>query len=517
MKISYLKYAALAAVMSLGSCSNDYLDTDPTNKTSPDVVFQTTENVKMLVNGLAKIMTAQHISSQGFNGEGTIKLYYGEYPGQNFRANLKGAAGDQVMGKHFLTLDSSYNYFPWHYYYMLIGNANDVIENVDSATGPESDKKDLKAQALGYRAYAYTMLLQIYGQRWVDSNDGKFQALPLRLTNKEPKDLEFATMADVYAQIYEDLNNAKAFFSSTNFDRKTENFVINKDVIHAIHARAALNRQDYATAAQEAGLAREKYPLMTTEEYQNGFATPNSEWIWSSYGASTEQLHYYSYFAYVGYNANTTQVKSYPKRIAKELYDVLPDTDIRKGLFLDPRPYPSDSYNHDDGIVKSAKAQMNVDAREKYPDLDGAAKVAAYMQFKFKANELPGVGHLNHFRASEMLLIQAESKYYLGDEAGANELLVELNTKTNRDPDYTVNKNGNELFQEIVKYRGLELWGEGFDWFDYKRWNKTIVRLSAAEGGNFSTSLAGEMAPDYGNKWTYKTPNKENDYNHGNK
>ena len=61
----------------LASCSKSYLDQTPTADVAAETVFETTDNAKMAVNGLAKLMTRQYLSSQGFNGEGTIKMYYG--------------------------------------------------------------------------------------------------------------------------------------------------------------------------------------------------------------------------------------------------------------------------------------------------------------------------------------------------------------------------------------------------------------------------------------------------------
>src|SRR5690606_33924200 len=116
-------------------------------------------------------------------------------------------------------------------------------------------------------------------------------------------------------------------------------------------------------------------------------------------------------------------------------------------------------------------------ARELYPDIQSTSKVYAYMQFKIKANDLPGVGHLNHFRSSEMYLVEAEAKYFQNESAAEiQQLLEELTQTSGRDPGYTCTKTGTDLLNEIKLYRAIELWGEGFDWFDMKRWNDNIQR-----------------------------------------
>ena len=258
MKIKYIKYLTLATVMAFASCSKDYLDTYPTDETSPTTVFKTTEMVEMAVNGLAKLMVTQHIS-QGFNGEGTIKMYYGEYSGNNFRVNLPGWA-PIINGVYFDNTTSVYDYYPWHYYYMLITNANQIIDQVDAAEGSDAKKKQLKAQALGYRAYSYTMLAQLYGHRWDDSNNGAQECLILRRSMNDPVSMPLSSLAEVYKAIYEDLDQALVLADASGLDRK-KFFEMNQDVYHAIYARAALAKKDYPTAEKTCCISTSKLSL----------------------------------------------------------------------------------------------------------------------------------------------------------------------------------------------------------------------------------------------------------------
>ena len=112
---------------------------------------------------------------------------------------------------------------------------------------------------------------------------------------------------------------------------------------------------------------------------------------------------------------------------------------------------------------------------------------------------------------SEMVLIEAEANYFLGNTAEAQANLVELNASTGRDASYSCNKTGNDLFEEIVKYRGLELWGEGFNWSDFKRWKRDIVRHDIGHGGNFNASVAITVSAN--DDWTWSIPEDEITYN----
>ena len=507
------KYRNIAAfgmsALLLCSCGGDWLDTAPTSTTGSSTVFESTENAAMAINGLCKMMTRQYLGSQGFNGEGTIKMYYGNYPSENFSVNLPGWS-NTINGRYLDNVTSTYDYYPWYYYYKLIGNANTLLANIDNASGSQEDRDFIKAQAYTFRAYSYLMLAQLYGNRWTDSNEGTTDALVLR-TEPTNDDMPLSTLGQAYELIYSDLDNAIRLYESSGKDRdENDNYSPNLNVAYAVYARAALTKQDYRLARDYAILAREGYPLMSVSDYQAGFCTPNSEWIWSSYGALDETLYYYSYFAYIAYNSNASAVRSYPKCISKELYDQIPATDIRKELFLDPQ---DDAYDSSTGRA-DGDSDLDQRARQAWPDLKSNAVVYAYMQFKIAAEDQPGVGHLNNFRSSEMYLIEAEAEYFLNNPTAAQNALNALTRDTGRDPEYNCDKTGDELLAEIKKYRSIELWGEGFEWFDLKRWGDTIERHTYEDGGNFITVLAVTINPNDNNKWTWRIPLKETDYNH---
>ena len=137
------------------------------------------------------------------------------------------------------------------------------------------------------------------------------------------------------------------------------------------------------------------------------------------------------------------------------------------------------------------------------------------MNMKISNNVQPGIGHLCLMRSSEMLLNEAEAQYRLGNEAAARALLVELNATSKRDPEYTCDKSGKALMDEIKLYRGIELWGEGFNWFDLKRWGDTIDRKKYADGGNWMSQYAITITPDEKNHWTWTIPQSETNYNKG--
>lgn len=500
-------YYVLSACLGFSfSACNSVLDTQPTGEVAPPTVFATTDNAYYAVNGLNLLTVKQYLESQGFNGEGTIKLWYGEYTSDTFVKDLPGWA--PIINTQYMSNTTSiYLYYPWYYYYRIIGDANVIIDNVDDAIGLDEDKMEIKARALCYRAYSYFMLSQLYCNRWIDSNNGASQGLILRLTSNTPDEYPFSTLAEVYDQIYLDLDTAIDYFTQSDYGR-SDYFEMSKEAAYAIYARAALTRNDFEKAAQMAPLARAGYPLMNVNEYKSGFNKPTSEWIWGSYGAVDQNLYYYSYHAYLAFDANTGVVRSYPLCISKELYNKIPETDIRRSLWYAPKN-PSET----PGTISNEDEIKAI--RSAHPTLLSTAVLSYYMHFKFSVADQPGVGSIPHFRSSEMYLIEAEAlvRQNKGRDQEAQALMVALIKDSGRDPSYTCTKTGEDLLDEIETYRAIELWGEGFRWFDLKRTNKPMIRESRATGGSYLASLTVTKNPSDNNGWTWSIPERETDYN----
>lgn len=74
MKATLLYIYALLAALTLGACSDNYLDTE-SNDAEKRLILSKTSYIAMAVNGLSKMMSTQYLSSQGMNGEGAINTY----------------------------------------------------------------------------------------------------------------------------------------------------------------------------------------------------------------------------------------------------------------------------------------------------------------------------------------------------------------------------------------------------------------------------------------------------------
>lgn len=524
----------LAGMMLVSSCAGDFLDTAPTDSTGAKDAVGTTANAMKALNGVAKIMTTQHYYfGGGFAGENNIMAHYENYPSENYLYNYYAPGWAQIHNQEFHSrTNSKYDAYAWYYYYTIVGNANTIIVNIDNAEGLEAEKDFIKASALTFRAYAFEKLARYYCWRWQDSNNGTSQGIVLRL-DETTGGQKYATLGETYAQIYKDLDEAIELFGKSGKDRAEGNvWIPDVNVAHAVYARAALAKQDYSKALSEAKLARQKFPLMTKEEYHAGFCKPTREWIFGSFGGSQENNWYWSYgtmFSCNGYYANNA--KTGAGAIGRHLINRIPNNDARKALFLTEDKFPEFNFADDSAIdqtygifgnTKGADAEKAKAAAAAYCKKMAVSGLEApyqagnmYLggQLKFYVFDTPGVSYLPFIRSSEMILVEAEANYFLKNEVAAQASLIELNATSGRNPDYTCDKTGDALWSEIMDYRELELWGEGFAWSDYKRWNRPVDRKGFAQGGNAHISIAKVIPANGVNKWTWDVPLNETDYN----
>jgi len=128
------------------------------------------------------------------------------------------------------------------------------------------------------------------------------------------------------------------------------------------------------------------------------------------------------------------------------------------------------------------------------------------MSRKFRvADATLSIGDVPYMRAAEMYLIEAEAEARRGQDGLAAKALYTL--AVNRNPSYTIStKTGTALINEIMDQRRIELWGEGFRFYDLKRTNSTLDRT----GANHNVSYANIITMPAGDKqWQFLIPQDE--------
>jgi hypothetical protein len=241
--------------------------------------------------------------------------------------------------------------------------------------------------------------------------------------------------------------------------------------------------QDWATAAQMANEARQGFSLMSNAQYLQGFNNyTNPEWMWGSRQVADQTTYFYSFFAYMSADFNSTNIRTDPKAINSLLYEQISATDIRKQLW-DP-----------------------TGTNTAFPTPPGGSRYP-YMNRKFLSGGGSGssIGDVPLMRVAEMYLIEAEAKARLGQDAAAAQVLFTLAKQ--RDPNYVLSTNtGQNLINEILIQRRIELWGEGFRFYDLKRLNMALNR----NGSNHNPAVATTMSVPAGDKqWQFLIPRSE--------
>ncbi|NVJ48324.1 MAG: RagB/SusD family nutrient uptake outer membrane protein [Cytophagia bacterium] len=484
MKKYILSILFALAVLAVSSCSEDYLDTFPTDQLAADQVLSTVENQRAALEGM-------HRHMYGVGGSQDERAGYG-----NFMINYDMLGSDVVNPQRgsgwFISVykwiehrsnSSSLVEHTYDYFYSMIANANNIINSIDDVEGNEDEKANIKGQALFYRAFAHFNMVQVYGSRYVPGQNNSQLGIVINLDDLSNLGEAKArsTVEEVYAQIDADLQAALQSLtsSSVTFSDKSQ---INENIVNGLLARVALTKGEWADAITYAQAARNGFDLTNMTDVANGFNDDGtSGWIWSSHVIPDHGTYFASFFAYMSYNYSSSHIRNDPKCINADLYDMIPDSDVRKGFW--------------------AVDQADIDA------IDIPSNFARYPYMNTKFEALPsgtlGDGDVVLMRVAEMILIEAEANAHLGNDIAARTALLELVSE--RDPNAVLSVNaGQALLDEILVQRRLELWGEGFNFLDLKRLNLPLYR---PQRGSFSlTQAAITDMPAGGPEWQYVFP-----------
>lgn len=468
-------------LIAFNSCKKRFLETNPTDQVSTDVLFSTTKNAWTAVNGIHRLMYNQIFGEQSQGGQSGNMLYM-DALGEDFVFNTddnRWLLNEYKWISH-RNPNSDMLFYNYQFYYLVIGNANMILANIDNAEGSDADKAAIRGQALTYRGWAYFQMVQLFGERFVAGQANSGLAVPLVLAptiEKNPR----STVDQVYKQINTDLDNA--ITSLAGYSRVNKSH-LNIDVAKGIKARVALTQQNWPDAIKYAKEARVGYTLMSNADYLAGFNDyTNGEWMWASRIQSDQTNYFYSFFAYMSANFNASAIRTSPKSINSALYNAIPKTDIRKSLW-DPT-----GKNETDFPIPTSKSRRY-----------------KYMSRKFRvADATLSIGDVPYMRAAELYLIEAEAEARRGEDGLAAKALYPLAVK--RNPSYTLStKTGAALINEIMDQRRVELWGEGFRFYDLKRTNSPLDRT----GANHNASYANVLTTSAGDKqWQFLIPQDE--------
>ena len=429
---------------------------------------------------------------------------------------------NDLEGPDIMTSDNDYNWFsvcmeyssrnadyanPYIRYrgcYDEIGRANDLIKMYGEINDEmPADIKYKVAQAYAIRAFSYLHLAPYYQFNYQLAADKP--CVPIVTT----EDVDFtqnprASVKEVYDLIVADLTHAIENLEGYVRPDKSK---IDQQVAYGLRARAYLDMGLWAEAAEDAAKAAEGYtPAGRSDLVHPVFMNINEpNWIWG-YDMTPAVAQTFPYatssswirsFSANSYSAGTQTYSC----INNLLYDKIPDSDIRKGWWVNEELYSplleglSWPWQNADGSKGVFVGQQI--ATEEYDD---KLVFLPYTNVKFGCLTPGTVTNEEDWpfmRVEEMILIQAEALYKSGKQAEGKAMLQDF-VKNNRDSEYVVDATGRGFEDEVWFQRRVELWGEGFSNNDCRRLNKPVVRFHKGQPSNYPDNFQINLAADDG-------------------
>lgn len=484
-----LKYLSISVLLAAGlvSCGGDYLDTEDRTALEPDAVAEAAgRQPDIFLNGIWSWLVE-------FGGAGSTS-----HDDFGFMSVL--LAGDCMTediaftASHYFIYDYEHDNRMWNYrrvyinwgtFYTAISKANEII-NIYPDGGETPNEKGLLGQALAIRGMSYYYLVQLFTHYLDEAGNIAEDApgVPLMYTQADGYTLdEIAafkgrnTVKDVLAQCEKDLTRAVELLGEGYVRPEGENGknYIDQSVANGLLARYYLLVQNWDGAAKAANAARQGYTQRDAAGLKDGFMDVlASDVMWGFNHTADTETTFASYFSHISAIAPGYSGAGYCTKVMDaRLYSQIPDNDYRKQLFNGPEG---------NATQKSVGAQMPY-APLKFGDKGDWTMDYIYM------------------RAAEMVLIEAEALARQGKGADAAKVMKEL--MANRQPGWNVTSVDVE---DVLLQRRIELWGEGFGFFDLKRCNKGIDRNY--DGTNHLEGYR-KVVPAQDVRWTYQIPQNE--------
>ena len=428
--------------LSLAYSCNDAIEITQPGRFSADNAFQSVEDLSL---GLLGTYNQLDITDQiSFNSTFTDEISIGfDNGGQGL--------GDGTFG-YILNSTSRIPLQTWIDQYDAINASTRLIEAAPliTPTAAEQDNyNNILGQAYAIRAYAHFVLYAYYTTDYTD--DSVLSVIAVDFVPEVDQELGRNTAGEVVALINSDLARADELLS----DDTSDPTFINKDFVTALRARMAAYRQEYASAATLAASLTAKYPLADTAQYFAMFDdADNTEVIFKlersiadDYDTQAIQGGGWAGSCYAFVSATKEGGPFF--EMSRSLYNAMDEDDVRLRRMIDPSSEPDPDYATNPNFRLE-----DILVIRKYPGSDGQ----------------PLLNDLKIFRASEMVLIQAEAAAASGDLAGAAGFIKQI-----RDARYASDQPMPNYSSESAAYRGImderriELALEAHRYLDLKR------------------------------------------------
>ena len=367
--------------------------------------------------------------------------------------------------------------FMWSLFYKQIASANIVLSAVD----PETEDPTLRGfmgQALAVRAFDYFSLAQLHQFTYKGSENKPCVPIvtdttAIEVASNNPR----ATVQEVYDLIMNDLNNAVRYLKGA---KRIDKGYIDQSVAYGLRARVNLVMNNWEAAARDADSAlilSGAVPYKLSEVSVPAFASAEDKTVmWANMITENNDIvlsgiinmpsHLCSFFTdgYIGVGAW--------KKINKPLFDKIATGDIRKQWWLDE--------SEESILVKKPVYDEWRETASSDGDF-GTYTNVKFGPYKGESGLYTQVPAQDWFlmRAEEMIFIKAEGLAMSGKTGEAKALLEEFvnGSRMISGSGYTAPSDANALQNEIWYQRRIELWGEGFSFYDIMRLKKPVTRV----------------------------------------
>lgn len=379
--------------------------------------------------------------------------------------------------------------------YDEVARANDVIKAYGEITAETSAEIKYKvAQAYAIRAFCYLNIAPYFQFNYKTSSDKPCVPLVTETTTDFTNNPR-ATVKEIYDQIVSDLDFAIANLEGYIRPDKSK---IDRQVAYGLRARANLDMGKYAEAASDAAAAAQGYTPASIAEVSTPsfYNITDHNWLWG-YDMTMDVAKTFPYatssswirsFSANGYSAGSGTYFC----INNLLYNKIPDSDVRKGWWVDADLNSPLLDGLTWGSLKGQQIATEEIADEKMIFLP-------YTNVKFGMYTIGGTTNEEDWpfmRVEEMLLIQAEGLIKSGQTAAGVQVLNDF-VRTYRDPQYNAEATGRKIEDEVWFQRRVELWGEGFSNSDTRRLGKPLVRFHGSDS-NWPEAFRFNMTADDG-------------------
>lgn len=492
MKLKYLLSFVVAGSAIMTGCKKDFLQTQPTQFTTPQQLAAAAVQDPKVLNGLVSGLytTMFTVGVGGTTG-------HDDFGQKGIDIYTDMLQSDMVLGalnygwyaplaRYQASVDFTRNetYVPWRYFYRQIFGANsiiDVLGGSDAVPANATDKATM-GQAKAMRAYGYFYLSQLYAKEY---GDGSAKILPIYTTaSSDSLNRPKRTASAVWDLMIKDLNDAITLLGSFTRTSKDQ---VDKNVAKGLLAYVLAARGTPADWTQVATLTQDimtAYPKTTalqavyngTNLSSSGFnnvATPS--WMWGVDITLAQRLDLISWWGQVDQFTYSYTWAGDPKPIDRGLYDAIRTDDIRKNQFASPTAslYKLQPINKffDPARISGGQRQVTTD--------------------------------LIYMRADEFYLMNAEAKARSGQDVAARTALSTYLADRITDLSYLNALSGQALLNEIYLQTRIELWGEGKAYLAMKRNKATVTR------GSNHLFEAGNSFPYSDPKLTFVIPQAE--------